>query len=135
MMPYPAVVVHGLDDAEAALAVGLPVTLLSAPGAALYAGCLWWRELVATARAGHPSVPAADILDCADAPGQALAAIRSGQRALVLSDAIAGFAAVAAIAADQGLTLLAGRPAALDLAEHGARRHLRAWLAGGSHSG
>ena len=43
---YPAVIVHGLGDARLALSVGLTVTLLSAPGAALYAGCGWWRALV-----------------------------------------------------------------------------------------
>ena len=47
----PAVIVHGLDDARAALAPGRPVTLLSAPGAALYAGCGWWRALVRLAQA------------------------------------------------------------------------------------
>ena len=57
MTLHPAVVVHGLADAEAALAVGRPVTLLSAPGAALYAGCLWWREMVARARAAIRRCP------------------------------------------------------------------------------
>jgi hypothetical protein len=50
MIIHPAVIVHGLSDARAALRPGWPVTLLSAPGAALFAGCLWWRELVAAAR-------------------------------------------------------------------------------------
>ncbi len=98
----PAVIVHGLDDAQAALAVGRPVTLLSAPGAALYAGCLWWTALVAEARAGSPSVESSDILDCADAPGHALAAIRIGQPAIILDEQAPGFAAVAAIAEAQG---------------------------------
>lgn len=129
MTLHPTVVIHGLDDAGAALAIGRPVTLLSAPGAALFAGCVWWRELVAAARARHPRVPVADILDCADAPGRALAAIRAGQRILILSDAVPAFPAVAAIAAAQGLILLARRPPALDLAERNARRRLAAWLA------
>lgn len=46
----PAVIVHGLADARAAVAIGLPVTLLSAPGAGLYAGCLWWRGIVERVR-------------------------------------------------------------------------------------
>ena len=75
---YPATIVHGLGDALAALAPGRPVTLLSAPGAALHAGCGWWRSVVAAARARHPDVPCIDILDCADATGQALAALRIG---------------------------------------------------------
>lgn len=127
---HPAVVVHGLDDAGAALALGRPITLLSARGAALYAGCLWWRELVLQARSACPSVAVCDLLDCADAPGVALGAIRAGQRGLVLSPAVPGFAAVAAVADARGLTLLPARPPALDLARPGARRRLLAWLTG-----
>ncbi|MBN9561185.1 MAG: hypothetical protein J0H14_10730 [Alphaproteobacteria bacterium] len=129
MTLHPAVVVHGLGDALETLAVGRPVTLLSARGAALYAGCLWWREMVTRARAAHPAVPALDILDCADAPGRALAAIRAGQRILVLAPAVPGFPAVAAIAAAHGLILLTERPPAIDLAGPGGVRGLPAWLA------
>ncbi len=129
MTLHPAVVVHGLADAEAALAIGRPVTLLSAHGAALYAGCLWWREMVAHARAAHPGVSVIDILDCADAAGRALAAIRAGQQILVLAARVPGSPAVAAIAAARGRILLAERPPALDLAAPGALRRLPAWLA------
>jgi hypothetical protein len=129
MTLHPAVVVHGLDDALEALTVGRPVTLLSARGAALYAGCLWWREMVTRARAAHPAVPALDILDCADAPGRAIAAIRIGQRILILAQTVPGFHTVAAITAARGLILLADRPPALDLADPGALRRLPAWLA------
>ena len=118
-----------MDDATAALAPGHAVTLLSGPGAALYAGCLWWRELVGQASAAHPAVPVADLLDCADAAGLALAAIRVGQAGLVLAAETPGFAAVAAIAGARGCTLLASRPPALDLAVRGATRRLAAWLA------
>ena len=50
---------------------GVPVTLLSAPGAALFAGCGWWRALVEQARAEFADVAIDDILDCADASGLA----------------------------------------------------------------
>jgi hypothetical protein len=126
----PAVVVHGLDQMRVALRPGRPVTLLSARGAALYAGCGWWRALVAGAAqdilAAAPE--AHDILDCADAPGHAMAALRIGQRALILDAACPAFAAVAAAAATIGAVVLADRPEALDLAERGAERHLVAWL-------
>ncbi len=83
-----SIIVHGLDDAVAALAearsAGHAVTLLSAPGAALYAGCGWWRALVEAARSRHPDVSCTDILDCADATGHALAALRIGVTRLVL---------------------------------------------------
>lgn len=119
----PAVVIHGLGHAVAALAEGLPVTLLSAPGAGCYAGALWWRALVAQARAAHPATPCTDILDCADAPGHAMAAIRAGQAILVLDPACPAFPRIAALA-----RTLPARPPALDLGTRGAERRLRAWL-------
>lgn len=128
MIFHPAVIVHSLRDANLALAPGLPVTLLSAPGAALYAGCLWWRELVAIARASHPNMQAADILDCANASGAALGALRSGVTRLVLTADAPGWSSVAAIAESQRGCVLRQPPAALDLAQRNATRHLRAWL-------
>ena len=126
----PAVIVHGVADARAALAGGRPVTLLSARGAALYAGCLWWRELVAAARAACPATPAQDVLDCADAPGAAMAALSAEQRLLVLDAACPAFAAVLGAASTLGAVVLAQAPPALDLAERGARRALARWLHG-----
>jgi hypothetical protein len=125
---YPAVVVHGLADARTALAVGRPVTLLSGPGAALYAGCGWWRSLVAGARAEYGVIPIEDILDCADASGLALGALRLGQHRLVLTPDAPGWSSVAAIAASLGGEILTSRPPALDMAERGAARRLRDWL-------
>ncbi|MEO9190440.1 MAG: hypothetical protein ABI224_10650 [Acetobacteraceae bacterium] len=126
----PAIVIHGIEDARAALTPGLPVTLLSAPDAALYAGCGFWRALLRQARAEFPSVPSADILDCADASGYALAALRLGQQILVLRADAPGRTAVAAIAEAAGAVLLDARPPALDLAGPGAARGLVAWLRG-----
>lgn len=128
MIIYPAVIVHGLADAQSALAPALPVTLLSASGAALYAGCLWWREMVAAARAEHAGTPALDILDCADASGMAMGALRSGVCRLVLWTGASGRRAVAAIAEQQGGFVLPQAPPALDLAQRNARRHLSSWL-------
>lgn len=103
---YRAVVVHGLADAVAALAQGAaeggPVTLLSAPGAALYAGCGWWKALVEAARTAHPDARCMDILDCADGTGQAMAALRIGLTRLVLWPDAPGRAAVVAIAESMG---------------------------------
>jgi hypothetical protein len=130
MLRYPAVVVNGLADARLALAVGAPVTLISAPGAALYAGALWWREVVAQARNASPLVPVVDVLDCADGSGQALAALRLGQQFIVLVREAPGWAEVAAIAAERGGAVLEARPPALDLAVRGASRRLTEWLHG-----
>ena len=122
MMLPPAVVIYGLGHARAALAPGRPVLLLSAFGAACYAGAGWWQALVAAA--GAPL----DALDCADAAGRALEALAAGCRMIVLHPC-PGFAAVAERAG--GATILAARPPALDLGERGAERHLLDWLAQG----
>ena len=123
----PCVVVHGPADARAALLSGRPVTLLSAPGAALFAGFAWWRGLVDAARSGSPT-PGRDVLDCADAAGLALEAIGLGQALLVLDPGCAAFPALARRAAARGGALLAARPPALDLARRGAERLLADWL-------
>jgi hypothetical protein len=127
-----AVIVNGLDDAVAVLraARGAPVTLLSAPGAALFAGCLWWREVVRQAHDIVPGSAAADVLDCADASGLALSALRLGQTAIVLYDDAPGHAAVVAIAANLGARVFPAAPPALDLSRRGAARRLDAWLHG-----
>jgi hypothetical protein len=130
MIVRPAVIVHGLVDARAVLAVGAPVTLLSAPGAAGFAGCLWWRGVVAAARAEHPETEVTDVLDCADASGMALSALRSGVCRLVLWPSAPGWPAVAAIAEREGGFVLGRAPRALDMAERNAERRLRDWLLG-----
>jgi hypothetical protein len=128
MTLHPAVIVHGPADAKAALAVREPVTLLSAPGAAVFAGCLWWRELVAAARVEYPDVAATDILDCADASGIAMGALRSGVIRLVLWPTAPGWHAVAEIAKREGGYAVPQAPEALDMAVRGAARRLPDWL-------
>jgi hypothetical protein len=119
----PAVVIHGLAQARVALRPGRPLTLLSAPGAAQYAGCLWWRELLRLAEFNG-----AAFLDCGNAPGRALEALKLGLTGLILTCPAPAFAVVAEIAAAQAATLLATAPPALDLGKSGAERHLAAWL-------
>jgi hypothetical protein len=104
------------------------MTLLSAPGTALFAGCGWWRAVIERARGDFPSVAIDDILDCADAPGLALCALRIGQRLLVLSPTAPGWQSVAAIAASLGGEVLTSRPPALDMADRNAARRLHDWL-------
>jgi len=125
----PAVIVHGAPDLGAVLAVGRPFTLLSAPGAALYAGCAWWRALADAARRRAPGLIAADILDCADAAGRALAALRLGQAHLVLWPTAPGHAAVSATAGTCQAVLLDRAPPACDLGQPGGVHRLAAWLA------
>ena len=123
----PAIIVHGLAEARAALAPGLPVTLLSAPGAACHAGIGWWRALVALARA-EARAELADILDCADAPGEAVEALRAGCRVVVLSADMPAWPDVAARAAQLGAVLLAVRPPALDLSRTWNVGQVASWL-------
>jgi hypothetical protein len=129
MIVHPVVIVHGLADARAVLAIGAPVTLLSAPGAAGFAGCLWWREMIAAARREEPGALAVDVLDCGDAAGHAMAALRSGVTRLVLAPNPA-WAAVERIAVGQGGFVLTQPPRALDMAARDARYRLPRWLLG-----
>jgi hypothetical protein len=119
----PAVIIHGLADARLAVARHRPVTLLSAPAAGLYAGCLWWQALLAAAETDNPA-----FLDCADAPGRAVEALRLGLRGIILNCEPGLFAAVTGIAQAQGATVLATAPPALDMALRGAERKLDDWL-------
>ncbi len=89
----------------------------------MYAGCLWWSALLAAAGWTGPA-----LLDCGDAPGRALEALKLGATGIVLGCPPPAFAVVAGIAADQGAMLLAAAPPALDLAQRGAARSLAAWL-------
>ncbi len=140
MRRAPAVMIHSAADARIALAPGLPVTLVSAPGAALYAGAGWWTALAAAARAGHPTRRFEDILDCGDAPGRAAEALRAGQHCLVLLPSPPEtYERVRLMAEALGAVLLPSMPEALDLAMPGARRRLLEWLAqaheGGDNDG
>jgi hypothetical protein len=110
MQLYPAVVVHGLADARLVMARGQAVTLLSAPGAGVYAGCLWWQALITQVRREYPDVPMMDVLDCADASGQALAALRIGLTRLVLSPDALGRLRLELFARGLGGDLLRFRP-------------------------
>jgi hypothetical protein len=132
----PAVMIHSAADAQSALRPGLPVTLVSAPGAALYAGAGWWTALMAAARTEHPGRAFDDLLDCGDAPGRAAEALRAGQRSLVLLPVPpGGYERVRLMAEALGAMLLPSMPEALDLSRRGAGRRLADWLAQGDNEG
>lgn len=132
----PAVTVHSLAGAEAALSAAGPrgVVLLSAHGAAGFGGPAWFLALAAEAARRHPDVTHRVALDCGDAAGTALAALRAGARLLVLDGENPSFGAVAAAAEEIGAEVWPGRPVSLDLARLDLRRRddlarLAAWLA------
>lgn len=125
----PAVTVHGLAHARAALLLGLPVTLLSAPFAGVYAGAGWWLGVIAAACAGDAQPP--HILDCGHAAGRAVEAARAGQKLIVLKAPATLLADVRGVAMGYGATVLDIAPPSLDLAAHGGARGLPIWLAEG----
>lgn len=125
---YPAVMIHSLAEGRKVLAHRQPVTLLSPRGAALFAGTLWWRALLKRLREECPHAAVHEILDCADASGLALGALRIGQRSIILDPTAPGRASVAAIVASLGGEVFAVPPAALDMSNPGDVRRLQDWL-------
>ena len=125
-----AVIVHGSEEVAAVLALAgdRPVAFLSAHGAAGYIGLAGFRAILDA----HGVFPQG-ILDAADAPGHALAALKAGFATVVLSPAVPAFPGIARIAAASGARLLEAAPPALDLARvklgtPQGRRHLARWL-------
>jgi len=119
--PTPALVVHSLDHATAALqaaaAMDRDIVLLSAAGAALYAGAGWWRALIEAARDAVPAAKFAAILDCGNDAGAAQAAFRAGVETVIFTGRAAVAERLATIAAACGSRLLTAAPQpALDLA-------------------
>ena len=125
MILLPAVTIHGLAHARAALEPGLPVMLLSAPGAASYAGCGWWHALMQAALAGRDAMP--DVLDCGDAPARVLEGLSVGCKLLILQPCPA-YDDVAERASRLGARILPDRPQSLDMRQRGAERRLAGWL-------
>ena len=76
------IIVHGIAHARAAAAAAtkldVVVRIRSAPGAAAYAGAGWFMEMISIVRAEFPNARIEASLDCADAPGYAMAALRRG---------------------------------------------------------
>jgi hypothetical protein len=100
------VIVQDLAHIRHHLQAGNRAVLRSAPGAGLFAGAGFWRALIAAAQAEFPGQIEADILDCADSPGQAMAALRAGCRHVVLDPASPAWPAVASAAEACGAILL-----------------------------
>ncbi len=121
-MNRPIIVIHGPDHALAALAAAeameVPVTLRSAPGASGALGAQVFQEMVAAAAACHPKACFEAVLDCADAPGDALNALRHGIESLRLKAPADVMARVCGMAAQTGATIQApgGGEALVDLA-------------------
>ncbi|RKK05677.1 hypothetical protein [Teichococcus wenyumeiae] len=136
-----AVLVHdaagmalALAAAREVLPAGLTLPLLSAPGAAHWLSPRLFLAMVAQA-SGGTTVPFLPVLDCGMAAGHALAALRAGCPALVLSAACPAFPTLASAAAECGAQLWPEAPEALDTAglrpgDPWAGARLREWLRG-----
>ncbi|MBV8537027.1 MAG: hypothetical protein JO128_15610 [Alphaproteobacteria bacterium] len=77
MRPF---VIHSLEEARAALAAaaanGEPAALHSAPDAGVHGGIGWFERMIAAAHAEFPQVPLTAVLDCGDAAGAVMEAVR-----------------------------------------------------------
>ncbi|WP_175426390.1 hypothetical protein [Azospirillum brasilense] len=134
--PHPRPIrIHSLTDAAAACAAAadldVPLLLVSAPGAAAFAGAGWFGAVIARAAARHPSVAMTAVLDCADRPGDALAALTSGIDTVLFTGRADVAERLADIAAQHGARLLKALPEALDLRNaRDPRRACQSWLSG-----
>jgi hypothetical protein len=114
----PAIVIHGIDDLRAALAAAASLdralTVLSIPGAAGSAGAPWFHALIRAGSDEFPHVPLTGVLDCADQPGFALAALRTGCRDILLLDSVPAWPRVRAIVEAAGARLYGSPGPAFD---------------------
>ena len=96
------------------------------------AGGVPWSSALAP---NIPDIPIDDILDCADAPGLALGALRIGQRRIVLDPAAPGWSSVAAIATSLGGEVLTSRPPSHRYGRPVSRSPATRLVAGANHPG
>ncbi len=129
------IVIHSLDHARRALAAAtaaaVPVRLRSAPNAAAYAGAAWFQEVVRAAMDEYPDADAEASLDCGDAAGLAMAALRQGIGLVRFTGRKAVRIRIAAMAKAGGGGLDEAGGAFLDLgavADRDMDSALRAWL-------
>lgn len=116
-----SVIIHSLEHAKAALSVaerlGVPVVLLSAPGAAAYVGAAVFREMADAAARFCPGARFTAVLDCGEDPGLALGALRHGIKGVSISVAPEVKGKIADIAAQSGGVVYESKTEALDLLE------------------
>lgn len=88
--------------AEIARSLDLPLVLISATNAGIYAGGGWWKALTDQVARAQPALNIVAILDCGDHTGAALGAIRAGCRDLAIETPAS---ALIRFAAAHGVTL------------------------------
>ncbi|MEE8444975.1 MAG: hypothetical protein V3S44_06460 [Alphaproteobacteria bacterium] len=129
------VVAHGIEHARAATraarAHDASVEIRSAPGAAGSMGPAWFAAMIGEVAAEFPETEISGVLDCSNAPGHALAALRQGIDRIRFTGRGRARARLASIAKASGAVLEGPAPDALDLAgeadpEAACRAHLSA---------
>ncbi len=114
-----SVIVHGTAHARAAAAAAtaldVAVRIRSAPGAAAYGGAGWFLEIIDIVRAEYPNARIETSLDCADAPGYAMAALRRGAAMIRFRGTRTAGEKIAQLADAHGAVLDKSRAAPLDL--------------------
>jgi hypothetical protein len=89
-MPRPVILVRDWSSTEAALqaarAEGTSPILITPEGAASFYGAGYLGALQARAEKDFPDVDFELIVDCGDAPGHALACLRSGVKRISMSE-------------------------------------------------
>ncbi len=100
-----------------AAAAGRDIVLLSPPGAAAYWGPLYFQSLVRLASEAEPRARFTAILDCADRPGDVLAALRQGLTDLAFHGSGEVREKLVAIAESRGARLLPPAVVDIDLGE------------------
>ena len=128
-----AVVIHGLVDARRACHIardlGVEIQLVSSTDAVSYIGPTWFFNITLRVKQEFPDVVINTVLDCGDAAGGALAALRAGIKSIHYAGNNNVAHKIEDIANQRGAELLKSTPRAFD-----PRRSanpdsaLRAWL-------
>jgi hypothetical protein len=112
-------VVHSLSQAKAAVSAAAArnraVTLLSAPGAAAFAGCGWFAALIRAARESQRGADVAGVLDCGPRADLVQAAFREGIASVVFTGDARQVKPLKDIARHWRAEVLRHRPKACDL--------------------
>ena len=113
-----AIRIHGWACLLAALQAvpsGGALLVVSAAGAGGHAGAGWFKALIEQAERTRPDLRLTAVLDCADKPGDVLAALRAGVRDIAFQGSAAAAARLAGMAAESGARLHRALPDSVDL--------------------
>lgn len=127
------VMVRNSDEAvaaaRAAASRGVALTVVSPPGAASFAGPVWFQALVRAARAEvGANPPVTFVLDCGDSPGAVLAAVRAGIEAVSFGGKGPARARLAAIAKRAGVAFREPPVNVFDMTRNPGSDALIAWF-------